>query len=148
MKEVSSKIRHWCARGERSPAQALRKLKGWGAGEQAEAEVAALEREGYVDAERFAQAFTTDHIRLKNWGPAKVTAALRQTHRIDDVFVRSAIEAMGEQEIQAAADRAASNWKRLHPAGEVDKGLMHLLRKGFSFDSAKRAIQAVGADYL
>lgn len=108
--------------------------------------MAALLEEGYLDVERFAHAFATDHIRLKNWGPAKVTAALRQVHRIDGAVVQSAIEGVGDTEAQAAADRAASNWKRLHPEGDEEKGLMHLLRKGFSFDSAKRAMQAASAD--
>ena len=57
MKEVSSKIRNWCARAERSPAQVLRKLSDWGAAGEAEAELDALEKEDYVNAERFAEAF-------------------------------------------------------------------------------------------
>ena len=44
MKEVPSKIRNWCARAERSPAQVLRKLAGWDFGPEAEAELKALER--------------------------------------------------------------------------------------------------------
>ena len=104
MKEVSSKIRNWCARGERSPAQVLRKLSDWGVVGEAQEELAALMKEDYVNVSRFAEAFIHDHIVLKNWGPAKVWSALRQVHGLDSGIIRSGIEALGRQEVEAAGE--------------------------------------------
>ena len=146
MKEVSSKIRNWCARAERSPAQVLRKLASWGFGPDADAELKALEREGYVSAERFAEAFIHDHVFLKNWGPAKVWAALRQVHAIDSAVIRAAMQALGEDEINAAALRALIGWQKIRPSAPADKAIAALLRKGFTLDCARFALGAMDAD--
>lgn len=146
MKEVPSKIRNWCARAERSPAQVLRKLAGWDFGPGAEAELKALEREGYVSAERFAEAFIHDHILLKNWGPAKVWAALRQVHAIDSEIIRAGMQALGEEEVNAAARRALSGWQKIRPGAPAEKAIAALLRKGFTLDCARFALDAMDAD--
>ena len=146
MKEVSSKIRNWCARAERSPAQVLRKLAGWDFGPEAEEELKALESEGYVSAERFAEAFIHDHVLLKNWGPAKVWAALRQVHAIDSSVIQKGMQSLGEEEVNAAARRALSGWKKIRPGAPVDKAIAALLRKGFTLDCARCALDAMDAD--
>lgn len=146
MKEVHSKIRNWCARAERSPAQVLRKLAGWDFGPGAEAELKALEREGYVSAERFAEAFIHDHILLKNWGPAKVWAALRQVHAIDSEIIRAGMQALGEEEVNAAARRALSGWQKIRRGAPAEKAIAALLRKGFTLDCARFALDAMDAD--
>ena len=70
--DVSSKIRHWCARAERSPQQVRRKLSDWGAADQYNHVLDELLEEGYVNPARFADAFTHDHLTFRNWGPAKI----------------------------------------------------------------------------
>ena len=146
MKEVSSKIRNWCALAERSPAQVLRKLAGWDFGPEAEAELEALVKDGYVSAERFAEAFIHDHVLLKNWGPAKVWAALRQVHAIDSAVISAGMHALGEDEITAAAERALNGWQKIRRDAPADKAIAALLRKGFSLDCARRALDALDAD--
>lgn len=147
MKEgVPTKIRHWCARAERSPAQVRRKLDGWGAGPEADQLLAALEEEGYVDAERFAGAFVHDHILLKNWGPAKVWSALRQLHGIDAALIREALGGLGNGEVDAAAVRALGAWRKVRPGAPDEKALGALVRKGFPLECARRALAAEDAD--
>ena len=146
MKEVSSKIRNWCARAERSPAQVLRKLSDWGVDGEARVELEALEKEGYVDANRFTEAFIHDHILLKNWGPAKVWSALRQVHGIDSGIIRSGIESLGRMEVEAAAERALRGWRKVRPDAPAEKALAALVRKGFEYESARRALEAMDAD--
>jgi len=146
MKEVSSKIRNWCARGERSPAQVLRKLSDWGVVGEAQEELAALMKEDYVNVSRFAEAFIHDHIVLKNWGPAKVWSALRQVHGLDSGIIRAGIEALGRQEVEAAATRALRAWRQVRPDAPDEKALAALVRKGFEYESARRALEAMDAD--
>ena len=86
--DVSSKIRNWCARAERSPEQVRKKLHDWGAGDQSDRWIAALQEEDYVNPKRFAQAFVHDHLEFRNWGPAKIMSALTQVHRISRDQVR------------------------------------------------------------
>ena len=144
--DVHPKIRNWCARAERSPIQVLRKLKDWGAGDTAEAQLQILEAEGFVDRTRFANAFATDHIRLKNWGPAKVKAALLQVHGITGAMADSALAEVGPVEVDLAALRAAKGWRRIRGSAPEDKALAALLRRGFTFECAKRAVKAAVSD--
>ena len=147
MKEgVPTKIRNWCARAERSPAQVRRKLGDWGAGQEAERPLAVLEEEGYVDAQRFAGAFVHDHILLKNWGPAKVWSALKQVHGIDSALIREALDGLGNGEVDAAAVRALVAWRKVRPGAPDEKALSALVRKGFAWESAHRALEAEDAD--
>lgn len=143
---IPTKIRHWCARAERSPAQVSRKLNDWGAGPDADGLLAALQKEGYVDAERFAGAFVHDHILLKNWGPAKVWSALRQVHGIDSGLIREALDGLGSREVDAAAVRALGAWRKVRPEAPDEKALGALVRKGFPLECARRALEAEDAD--
>lgn len=141
-KDVSSKIRHWCARAERSPAQVRRKLYTWGEKEGADQLIAALEKDGYVDAERFAEAYALDHVRLKGWGPGKVAAALRFEHAMEDGTVDRALAQLTAEEVLDAARRAARKRKLRHPDEEPSKTIGDLLRKGFKMEVVRAAMAA------
>ena len=144
--DVSSKIRHWCARAERSPQQVRRKLADWGASDQADRILHALLDEDYVNPVRFAEAFTHDHLEFRNWGPAKILSALTQAHWIDGDVARKALSARGGEAVEAAALRAAQGWRRLRPDAPREKAIAALARKGFSIDCAIRAAEAAEAD--
>lgn len=144
--DVPSKIRHWCARAERSPAQAFKKLKEWGASGDLEALIAQLIEEGYLDERRFAEAFVHDHVRLKNWGPLKVRAALSQVHRIESRSIDDAMTTLGGDAIEEASHRAVAAWRRLRPEAPREKALAAMVRKGFSMESALKAVEAMEAD--
>ena len=118
----------------------------WEFGPEAETELNALESEGYVSAERFAGAFIHDHVTLKNWGPGKVWAALRQVHAIDSNVIRAGMEALGEGEVNAAAERALRSWQKTNPDAPTEKAIAALLRKGFTLDCARCALDAQDAN--
>jgi SOS response regulatory protein OraA/RecX len=147
-KDVSSKIRHWCALSERSPEQVRRKLLSWGAWERAEAEawIEQLKAEGYVDETRFSEAFAVDHVKLKGWGPGKVKAALRQVHRLDDHVVERALACVSEEDVRDAARRAVR--RRLLGRGGEDKSktLGSLLGLGFDLELARLAVEEATDD--
>lgn len=68
-----------CALKEYCRADWQRKLREAGVGEaDAEAVVARLEREGFVDEGRYACAFVHDKWMYDRWGRVKIRAALRQ----------------------------------------------------------------------
>ncbi|MAC17267.1 MAG: hypothetical protein CMC97_03105 [Flavobacteriales bacterium] len=144
--DVSSKIRNWCARAERSPEQVRKKLHDWGAGDQSDRWIAALQEEDYVNPKRFAKAFVHDHLEFRNWGPAKIMSALTQVHRISGDQVRQALAEQGKEAVDAAALRAAQSWRRLRPDAPRHKAIAALSRKGFSMDCALRAAEATEAD--
>ena len=141
-KDVSSKIRHWCARAERSKALVRRKLRAWGALDQAEEVIATLVEEGYLDEARFAEAYALDHVRLKGWGPIKVASGLRYEHSIADADVERALSLLSEEDIRAAAAAAVVKRRRRHPEEPTNATVSDLLRRGFTVDVAKAAVAA------
>lgn len=144
-KDLSSKIRHWCARSERSPEQVRRKLYAWGARDGIEQAIEALIQDGYLDARRFAEAYAADHVRLKGWGPAKVAAGLRVEHGISADLVDRALGLVSSEDVLDAACRAVRKRKLHRPDEDPSKAIASLLRKGFNFDVARKAVSAEDA---
>ena len=68
-----------CARAEKSEGDARRLMRGWGVAEQdAEAVVARLVRERFIDDSRYAEAFVREKVRLSGWGEYKIRTALQR----------------------------------------------------------------------
>ena len=145
-KDVSSKIRHWCARTERSPEQVRRKLYSWDVADQFDAVIAELKREGFVDEERFAEAFAQDHVRIKGWGPHKVSAALRQVHRLDDQVVDRAMACISDQDVFEAARRAVRRRRLGREDEDKSKTVGALLTWGFGLELARSAVDEAVSD--
>ncbi|WP_417016421.1 regulatory protein RecX [Alistipes sp.] len=68
-----------CARAEKSEGDARRLMRGWGLdGQQAEAVLARLVRERFIDDSRYAEAFVREKLRLSGWGAYKIRTALQR----------------------------------------------------------------------
>lgn len=68
-----------CARAEKSEGDARRLMRGWGLTERdAEAVLARLVRERFIDDRRYAAAFVREKMRLSGWGEYKIRAALQR----------------------------------------------------------------------
>lgn len=68
-----------CARAEKSASDARRLLRGWGVPErEAEAVLARLIGERFIDDSRYAEAFVREKLRLSGWGEYKIRTALQR----------------------------------------------------------------------
>lgn len=68
-----------CARAEKSEGDARRLMRGWGVTEHdAEAVLARLVRERFIDDSRYAEAFVREKLRLSGWGEYKIRTALQR----------------------------------------------------------------------
>lgn len=68
-----------CARAEKSEGDARRLMRGWGIAERdAEAVLARLVRERFIDDGRYAEAFVREKVRLSGWGEFKIRTALQR----------------------------------------------------------------------
>lgn len=141
-KDVSSKIRHWCARAERSPAQVRRKLLSWDEAKLADGLIASLKDEGYLDERRFAEAYAADHIRLRGWGPFKVLSALRVEHGIPDSLAEGAIARISDHDVLEAGRRAVRKRRQGRSDEPVADTIGALMRRGFPLDVAREAVAA------
>jgi len=73
------KIRHYCAFQERNHAEVKTKLSTMGIGWTAINEILSkLIEEGFLNEERFANAFVGGKFRMKGWGKKKIEVELRK----------------------------------------------------------------------
>ena len=73
------KIRHYCAFQERNHAEVKTKLSTMGIGWTAIYEIVSkLIEEGFLNEERFANAFVGGKFRVKGWGKKKIEMELRK----------------------------------------------------------------------
>lgn len=75
-----------CAQAEYCTDDLDEKMKRWGLGEADRKEVIArLEKEGFVDDRRYAEAFAADKLRFNGWGRVKILIAMLQKGIARDV---------------------------------------------------------------
>lgn len=73
------KAAKFCAYQERTQAEVRAKLNEYGFwGEEAEAVIARLIEENFINEERFARTYAGSKFRLKKWGRLKIKQALQQ----------------------------------------------------------------------
>ena len=81
-----------CAASEHCPSDVRDKLIRWGLGEtEADALVAQLISENYLNEERYAHAFVHDKFMFQHWGRAKIRFALR-AKAIPDALIDAAMD--------------------------------------------------------
>lgn len=76
--QALAKARHYCAYQERAHREVRDKLLALGLpGPDADAALAQLTAEGFLNEERFARAFAGGRFRLKHWGRLKIESELK-----------------------------------------------------------------------
>lgn len=97
---VQKKIMSWCAYQERSQYETRQKLYQYGLhSEEAEAILANLITENFINEERFAVAFAGGKFRIKYWGRNKIKAELKK-HRISDYSVHKGLAAIDQADYE------------------------------------------------
>lgn len=86
----------YCSRSEHCVLDVLNKLYAAGLGEEESDEIVqCLVEQGYIDEQRYANAFVNDKFRFNKWGKLKITHALRQK-KIPTVVIQIALETLDE----------------------------------------------------
>lgn len=86
----------YCSRSEHCVLDVLNKLYAAGLGEEESDEIVqCLVAQGYIDEQRYANAFVNDKFRFNKWGKLKIGHALRQK-KIPTVVIQIALETLDE----------------------------------------------------
>ena len=144
IKEAKQKAGRFCAFRERSPNELFEKIQSWGIPEESASKlVSELSKEGYVDEQRFANAFCNDKFEFNSWGRQKIKAHI-YAHKLSDEAVRNALERIDpEKYFERLAELANSKWNRLSDQDEFkrkQKTAAYLSGKGFEMDLIWSAI--------
>ncbi|MEL6534582.1 MAG: RecX family transcriptional regulator [Bacteroidota bacterium] len=90
--QAKVKVSRYCAYQERSHHEVRQKLAELGMyGDDAEAVIADLISENFINEERFARAYAGGKFRTKQWGRLKIQQGLKQ-HRISAYCMKAAMK--------------------------------------------------------
>ena len=108
-------LQHYCAYQDRCHQEARQKLRELGYyGDPAEAVIADLITEKYLDELRFAQSFARGKFRIKRWGRLRITRELKQ-RELSAYCIRKALREITDEEYIAVL---CADLER-HNAGEL-----------------------------
>ena len=113
--------------------------------------VATLERLGLVDDEAYARAFVRGRFSSRGYGPARLRQDLMRKG-VDRSTIDAAIDELTEAEDlgDEARQQAARKWRTLSSEADLrkrkKKTLDFLVRRGFGFDHARQAVDALAND--
>jgi len=92
------KARRYCAYTERSIFDVKKKLLEWKASEKTIEElIRQLEREDFINEERYAVSFAYGKLRNNKWGRAKIFHALSQKN-IPEIYIQMGLNELDEKE--------------------------------------------------
>lgn len=137
------KIRHWCARGERSAFETEAKLSRLGASPTEATEfIGVLEKEGFIDEERFVSAFIHDHFTLKNWGPRKLYHGLKKKGCASHL-IEQALAELTPEDLENALNQTIETRFTLYPEehkNNRERLIRYLQNRGYTLDNILSAL--------
>ncbi len=145
---IKEKAERYCVKAERSAWDIRRKLWDWGVRdkEQGEELIAQLEKQRYLDEERFARAYARDKYRFNSWGLRRIEQELRM-RQIDSRLIAKVLQEVEEEfDIQEQLESLLEKKYRSFPANlerrkVYDRLMRYASYRGFDFDDAKSIIE-------
>ncbi|MGZ3882766.1 MAG: regulatory protein RecX [Bacteroidia bacterium] len=137
---AGEKIRSWCAYQERSQQETRDKLYEFGLGkEDVERIVTDLIEAGFLNEERFAEAFARGKFRIKKWGKVRIKMELKQ-HKVSDYCIKKALQQIDGDEylrtLEHVIEQRFSREKEINPIKKHYKVLQYAASRGFEKDLA------------
>ena len=113
--------------------------------------MADLERLGVVDDATYARAFVRDRFNGRGYGPARLRQDLVRKGVARDTIDQALAELTEAEDLgEAAQEQAARKWRTLSSEDDLrkrkKKTMDYLVRRGFGFESARAAVDAVAAE--
>ena len=130
---ILQKIRHYCSYQERCISEIEQKLKDFTVQrEKIPGIINQLQKEGYLDEERFAKAFAGGKFRLNQWGHNKIEFEMR-IRGIPDLMIQE-----GMAEIDEAEYLQTLKELMIHKFNEIkEKKNVNIREKIINFASGK-----------
>jgi len=144
-KQAMTRIASYCSKAERSEYDVRKKLTAW----EIEPEVSNrivvwLQKENFLNEERFIQSFIKDKLRFNKWGKNKIVFELRRK-QIPDSLINTVFEALSiDDEFEEPLMQLLRNKIKTVKSNTEYERRMKLLRfaagRGFSVDLAQKCL--------
>ena len=138
IKEAKQRAGRFCAFRERSTQEMQEKLSSWGLDpDEAESIVSELIKEGFINDQRFADAFCHDKFQFNGWGKLKIKAHI-YAHKIPENILSEALERIDPQVYEMKLmELGKSKWMKLNDndsAKRKQKTAAFLQQRGYETD--------------
>jgi regulatory protein len=145
--EAKVRIASFCAYQERYQQEVRNKLHERGIyGDEAEELIAYLISEGYLNEERFAQAFVSGKFRIKKWGRNKILQELK-FRQISPNCIKSGMKEIDAEDywqtLLHLVEKKASLIKETDDFKKRYKTHQYLMGRGFENDLIQSAIETI-----
>ena len=145
--EAKQKAARFCAFQERSPKEVGDKLIKWGlAPNQTEEVTSQLIKEGFIDEQRFANAYCNDKFEFNSWGKQKIRSQI-SIHRLEAEVVENALNRINQEKYSTRVlELATRKWDALETEVDIkrkQKVLAYLGNKGFEIDLIWKVINSI-----
>lgn len=147
LQEAKVKVAAYCAYQERCQEEVRTKLAERGIfGTEAEDLIATMISEGFINEERYAQAFVRGKYRLKKWGRNKIINELK-SRKISPNCIKSGLKEIdGEEYWGILIHVAEKKWQSLKETDGMKKKFkthQYLMGRGFEPDLIQMAIEEI-----
>lgn len=136
------KARSFCDYQERCIYDVKKKLQSWNATEQTiERIINQLEKEDYINEERYAVSYATGKLRNNKWGRTKIFYALSQKH-IPEIYIQMGLNELDEDEYLSILKNIIKS-KTINEADEFKRNakiVKYAQQKGFQTSLAWKVI--------
>ncbi|MDR1764146.1 MAG: RecX family transcriptional regulator [Dysgonamonadaceae bacterium] len=134
----------YCSRAERCIFDANRKMAAWEIEPQdRKTIIQKLEKEGFIDENRYCRAFVSDKMKFNGWGKHKIRYELLK-RRIPSALIDATLaDFEGEGNLTQLADMLSRKRKSIRNGDEriiLQKLYAFGANRGFSFDEIKKAL--------
>lgn len=145
LKTILHKAQEYCAYRERCRFEVAQKLQQWGVDKPRAAKIIEqLEKNNFINEERFAEIFIRSKFRLKNWGKKKIMAELRMK-KIPESIISKYLQTIDTKDyysaIQSLIEKKSKELKEKDTFKKNQKIARFLIAKGFEPQQVFSALQ-------
>jgi regulatory protein len=137
------KAQRYCAYTERSIFDVRKKLQEWKASEKTIEEIIrSLEKEDFINEERYAVSFAYGKLRNNKWGRVKIFHALSQKN-IPEIYIQMGLNELDEEEYLNTLKSVIAS-KKVTGKDEFtrqNKLVSYAIQKGFQPDLAWKVVK-------
>ncbi|MGA3012931.1 MAG: regulatory protein RecX [Bacteroidales bacterium] len=142
---VLQKIQHFCSYQERNIRDTEEKLKDWAVQKKLIPSIInQLQKEGYINEERYAKVYATSKFRVNKWGRQKIEFELR-LKRIPEEFIVKGLEEIDNKDyLKVLQDLIVKKQKEIKPDKDIllrDKLISFLYGKGYETELILAALK-------
>ena len=141
--DLRSKAEFYCATAEHCYYEVRLKLQQWGAtDEQIEHIVAHLQKEHFVDEQRYCNAFVHDKLLYQGWGRMKLRAGLQAKH-LPNSAIDFALENIDESDYFRILNHVIISKRRTIKSSDPqarEKLIRFCLQRGFTYEEIRGCI--------